>query len=288
MITENKTFCLFGKAVLNKIAIQPPFEVQTQMNNEACFLYVLEGEQTSISATEKVIAKKDESILEKCGNYLNKIKGAEEGNSTEFITIHFFPETIKAIYKDEIPDFLKSSKEKKIISGMTKIKKNLLLKKFFDSLLFYFENEELVDDEILKLKIKELILLLVKTQNDETVSSILANLFTTKSYNLKETINANLYSSISINQLAQLCALSRSSFIREFKKEYNQTPATYIKSEKIKRAAELLKYSSESISGIAYDCGFNNLAHFSRSFDEKYQLSPSKYRLEQTGKKLNQ
>ena len=161
---------------------------------------------------------------------------------------------------------------------MTKLKKNLLLKKFFDSLLFYFENEELIDDELLKLKIKELILLLVKTQNDKTVASILANMFTPRIYNLKEMVNAHLYSSIGVNELAKLCALSRSSFIREFKKTYNQAPAAYLKGKKLKRAAELLQYSSEPISTIAFECGFNNLAHFSRSFTEKFQVSPSKYK----------
>lgn len=283
MITENKTFYLFGKPVLNKISVQPPFEIQTQMNNEACFLYVLEGEQTSISATEKVTAKKGESILEKCGNYLSKINIVQENTATEFIAIHFFPETIKGIFNDEIPVFLKPFKENTILPTMTKVKASILIKKFFDSLLFYFENEELMDEELLKLKIKELILLLVKTQNDKTVASILANMFTPRVYNLKETVNANLYSSISVDQLALLCALSRSSFIREFKKIYNQVPAAYLKNEKLKRAAELLEFSSDSVSTIAYDCGFNNLAHFSRSFVEKYQVSPSKYKMKQIG-----
>ena len=98
MIIENKAFCLFGKPVLNKISIQPPFETLTQMNNEACFLYVLEGEQTTISASEKVTAKKGESILEKCGNYLNKVNLVQEKTLTEYIIIHFFPETIKGVF----------------------------------------------------------------------------------------------------------------------------------------------------------------------------------------------
>ncbi|MBL4669963.1 MAG: helix-turn-helix transcriptional regulator [Flavobacteriales bacterium] len=281
MITKNKTFCLFGKPVLNKITVKPPFEIQTQMNNEACFLYVLEGEQTSMSAIERVTAKKGESILEKCGNYLSKINIVQENTTTEFITIHFFPDTIKGIFNDEIPVFLKPTKENKILPTMTKIKASILMKKFFESLLFYFENEELIDEELLKLKIKELILLLVKTQNDKTVTSILANMFTPRIYNLKETVNAHLYSSISVDELAKLCALSRSSFIREFKNIYGQAPAAYLKNKKLKRAAELLAFSSDTVSIIAYDCGFNNLAHFSRSFVEKYQVSPSKYKLKQ-------
>tara|TARA_B100000809_G_scaffold234148_1_gene251397 strand:+ start:136 stop:465 length:330 start_codon:yes stop_codon:yes gene_type:complete len=106
-------------------------------------------------------------------------------------------------------------------------------------------------------------------------------MFTPRVYNLKEIINAHLYSSISVDELSKLCALSRSSFIREFKKIYDQAPAAYLKNEKLKRAAELLKLSSNSVSTIAYSCGFNNLAHFSRSFIEKYHIPPSKYKLKQ-------
>jgi AraC-like DNA-binding protein len=284
MITENRTFSLLGKAVLNKVTVEPPFEIQTHMKNEACFLYVLEGEQTSISTTERITVGKGESILEKCGRYLNEVNLIGKEASAQFITVHFYPETIKAIFNDKVPTFLKPSKERKAISNMAKIKANILIKKFFDSLSFYFENEELVDEEILKLKIKELILLLVKTQNNKILGSIFSNLFRPRTYNLRETVNAHLYSNISVDQLAKLCALSRSSFIREFKKEYQLTPAAYLKNEKLKRAADLLKYSSESVGNITYDCGFNNLAHFSRSFNNKYKLSPSKYRLEQISK----
>ncbi|WP_142784126.1 helix-turn-helix domain-containing protein [Changchengzhania lutea] len=282
MIIESKTFTFLGKAVFNKIIIRPPFELPGKMIQEACFIYVLEGQHIEISEDSHLSVTKGESVLKKCGNYLSRVNVTKKDVLNNIITIHFYPETLKAIYADKLPDFLKQS-NKVVVPNMTKVKANGLLEKYFDSLLFYFENQELVDDEILKLKIKELILLLVKTQNDQTVFSILSNLFTPRIYNLKEIINAHIYTAISIDQLANLTFLSRSSFIREFKKEYNQNPAHYIKNKKLERAAELLTYSSEPISAIAYDCGFNNPAHFSRSFYSKYNASPSKYRLEQIG-----
>lgn len=285
MIIENKSFSLYGKEIFNKITILPPFEVQNQMLNEACLLYTIEGEQIATSQTEQLTARKGEAILEKCGNYLNGTINKKSSN--RFITVHFYPEILKKLYDNELPKYLKPSYKNPLVSNMTKVQGNKIIEKYFDSILFYFENQGLVDDEILKLKIKELILLLVKTQNDQMVTSILSNLFTPSVYNLKEIVTAHLYSSISIDSLAKLCALSRSTFIREFKKEYQHTPALYIKNKKLERAAELLKFSSESVGNIAYDSGFNNLAHFSRSFYTKYKSSPSKYRLKQTGKYLN-
>jgi len=284
MIIKKRTFSLFGKEVLNKISVKPPYEAQSQMLDEACLLYVLDGEPVFISETAQLTGKRGEAILQKCGIYLNKIYATKKNSPNEFITIHFHPEILKEVFNDELPDVLKPSRKSPLISNMTAIRGNAMIKKFFDSLLFYFEYEELIDDEILKLKIKELILLLIKTQNDQEIASILANLFTLRAYNLKEIVSAHVYTTTSIDQLAKLCALSRSSFIRDFKKEYRQTPAAYIKNKKLERAADLLTYSSESIGTIAYSCGFNNSAHFSRSFYIKYKDPPSKYRLKQTDK----
>ena len=42
--------------------------------------------------------------------------------------------------------------------------------------------------------------------------------------------------------------------------------------------AELLKVSEASVSDIAWQTGFNDVAHFSRSFKSVHQLSPKAYR----------
>ena len=49
----------------------------------------------------------------------------------------------------------------------------------------------------------------------------------------------------------------------------------------------MLLVSDENISGIAYDCGFNSLAHFSKSFKEKYGETPSQFKLNQKNKLLS-
>jgi AraC-like DNA-binding protein len=81
--------------------------------------------------------------------------------------------------------------------------------------------------------------------------------------------------------------LSLSSFKREFKKNYNDSPANYIRNKKLEKAADLLLISEERITDIAFDCGFNDLANFSTLFHDKFNCTPSAYRLNQIGKLLN-
>lgn len=72
-----------------------------------------------------------------------------------------------------------------------------------------------------------------------------------------------------------------SSFKREFAKLYNDSPANYIKTKKLEKAAELLLVSDQRITEIAFDCGFNDLANFTKSFNDKYNTTPTNYRVQQ-------
>ena len=112
----------------------------------------------------------------------------------------------------------------------------------------------------------------------------MCNLFSTKTFEFKEVVEAHIFSPISIADLARLTNKSLASFKREFKINYQDSPSNYIKSRRLEKAAKLLSISNDSISSIAYDCLFNNVAHFSNSFKLKYKLNPSNYRLSQLRK----
>ncbi len=195
----------------------------------------------------------------------------------EAIAIHLYPDVLKMIYDKEFPNFLKSVDEIQP-SNYQKIKGSQLLKSYIESLQFYFDNPALVSEELLKLKLKELILLLAKTDNLQKIKNLLNNMFSKKDIDFKSIIEANIYNDLSINELAILTNLSLSSFKRSFKNHYEISPAKYIKQRRLEKATELLKATNLRISDIAFDTGFNDLAHFSKSFQAKYKLSPSEFR----------
>ncbi|HAU52076.1 MAG TPA: AraC family transcriptional regulator, partial [Sphingobacterium sp.] len=155
---------------------------------------------------------------------------------------------------------------------------NFLIQKYVEGLLFYFENPSLINEDILVLKLKEIILLLSQTRNASVIRVILSQLFSSSTYSFKQIIEANLFSQLTIEQLAEQNNLSVSSFKREFAKLYQDTPASYIKNKKLEKAAELLLVSDQRVSEIAFNCGFNDLATFTKSFSDKYHISPTNYR----------
>ncbi len=127
-------------------------------------------------------------------------------------------------------------------------------------------------------------LLLAQSQNASAVQMILSQLFSPTAYSFRQIIEANLFSQVTIEQLAEQSNLSISSFKREFTKLYNDTPAHYIRNKKLEKAAELLLLSDERVTDIAWECGFNDLATFTKNFSDKYHITPSGYRQQQKEK----
>lgn len=277
MIKDHKQFNLFDKKLIEKVVLKPPFTAPGVMRNEACFIYAVQGKAQAIGAVDSVNFSSEEAVVMKCGNYLNRWLEEREGEQCEAIAIHFYPEVLKKVYEKELPGFL-SDVQSENSSSLEKIKSSQLLRNYIHGLQFYFENPNLVSEELLRIKLKELILLLAKTDNSEAIRSLISSLFTPTVYNLKEFVESQILHNLSLQEMAILYGTSLSSFKREFAKAYGCSPAKYFKRRKLERAAQLLTHGDDRISEVAFACGFNEVAHFSRSFQEQYGLTPTQYR----------
>jgi len=280
MVTDYKKFDLFGKTLIQKLDLKPPFEFTFPLAEQACFIYILKGEMDYRSEGDHLEIKTRQSLLLNCLNSGKKIQTSHAESNGEIVIVTFHPDILKKIYDRELPQILKPN-DRITNQSRAAINNDFLIQKYIDGLLFYFENPSLVNEDILVLKLKEIILLLSQTQDAEIVQVILSQLFSSTAFTFKQIIEANLFSQTGIEDLAEKCNLSVSSFKREFRKLYDYSPAHYIKTKRLERAAELLVASNERITDIAYDCGFNDLANFTKSFHGKFGTSPSQYRSKQ-------
>jgi len=277
MIKDYKKIDLFGKTCIQKVDLNAPHEFKFPVADQACFLYMYSG-NTSFQMTEnKIDIPTNHALLLNCLHSDRKIKNNDR--ESEIIIITFHPDVLQKIYDKELPKIFQKSTAIDNQSAYC-VKHDFLIHKYIEGLLFYFENPILVNEEILILKIKEIILLLAQTQNAETIQVILSQLFSPTTYLFKQIIEAHLYTIVSLEELAQKNNQSLSSFKREFNKIYKDSPASYIKNKKLERAAELLVVSNKRIADIAFECGFNDFANFTKSFHDKFAMSPTHYRLD--------
>ncbi len=272
---------LFEKAI-----IRPPFKKPHPMPDEACFLYILDGQNQTISENSVTLASEREALLMKCGSYYTRMLPSDKTGLYEAVAIHFYPEVMKKIYKDQLPYFLKIENHAQSLN-ITKLQSDEMIQKYIENVLFYFKHPEIVTEELLELKLKEIMVLLGNSNRSKEVREILNSLFTPRAFSFKEVIHAHIFSNLSLEELAEITNLSVSSFKREFKKIYQDSPANYMRSKRLEKAKDLLLMSELTISEIAYDCGFNDLTGFSRSFKEKFGESPSEYKMSQNAKPLS-
>lgn len=91
-------------------------------------------------------------------------------------------------------------------------------------------------------------------------------------------INNNYTRKISINEVADQVNMSSSAFSHYFKKRTLQSFSDHVLELRLGRAAQLLLHTELPITQIVYESGFQNVSHFNRSFNKKYNTSPLKYR----------
>ncbi len=84
-----------------------------------------------------------------------------------------------------------------------------------------------------------------------------------------------------LDSLAEVAHMSRSTFIRHFEKCFGRTPMDYLRDVRLRRGAQLLQVSDNSVDGIASKVGFASRSHFSKAFQEQFGNSPADFRKQQ-------
>jgi len=84
-------------------------------------------------------------------------------------------------------------------------------------------------------------------------------------------------SDFSTEDFAGEVGMSRSSLHRKLQALTNQPTHEFLRTLRLKRAAQLLKQSAGTITEIAYAVGFTNPSHFSKIFRQQFGQSPSEF-----------
>ncbi|MBN1436810.1 MAG: helix-turn-helix transcriptional regulator [Sedimentisphaerales bacterium] len=93
-----------------------------------------------------------------------------------------------------------------------------------------------------------------------------------------EYIEDHLAEAIHNEKLAEICCMSKTNFIRRFRRELGQTPAEYVRERRVAASAISLIFTQDSIETIAQTHGFPNRYYFSRVFAQLLGITPAAYR----------
>ncbi len=91
-------------------------------------------------------------------------------------------------------------------------------------------------------------------------------------------IKENYARDITTNEVAEISNLTVPAFCNYFKKNFGVTFTDFLNQFRINQACLLLT-ENQNISEVGFQCGFNSLAYFSRTFKQVKNLSPKEFQL---------
>jgi AraC-like DNA-binding protein len=91
-------------------------------------------------------------------------------------------------------------------------------------------------------------------------------------------LNKNFDKNITLNEAARIASMSDVAFSRFFKMRSGKTFIDTVNEIRLGHASRMLIDTTQSITEVAYKCGFNNISNFNRIFKKKKDCTPKEFR----------
>jgi len=148
----------------------------------------------------------------------------------------------------------------------------------YTSLIPYFNQKLPLPESIVEIKFKELLYNILINPANKYILSYINSLADGYATPLWEIMEKNYMYGLKLSEYAVLTNMSLATFKREFKNYYATSPGKWLTKKRLQRAKRFLETSQKNISDIAFENGFSNVSHFSRTFKEHYGKSPVAHR----------
>lgn len=189
-----------------------------------------------------------------------------------FLSDELIRETINEIKSKLI---LSSSSATEEFTAKT-VQTSEFLEGYFHSMLTYFRGINRPPDHILVLKLKELLLNLISS--DPLLTAYFSSLAESDKPSLQQIMEKNYCFKLRLEDYADLCHRSLSTFKRDFLQIYKETPGKWIMKRRVAHAANLLVNSNQTVTEVAFETGFEDLSHFCRVFKQVTGKNPTDYK----------
>ncbi len=134
-----------------------------------------------------------------------------------------------------------------------------------------------------QLKVKAFIMLLIAALSDNDLLTRAPSAPDPKAEALKTVltyVTEHYHEKIYLRDLASLMNLNEQYFSRFFKTAIGKTPFEYINEVRIRKAAEALEQTNDSILDISLQSGFGNMGHFIDVFKRSTGMRPLEFRMQ--------
>ena len=238
------------------------------------FSYAFAGEMVLKTLEGEYIFKAGECIFAKKGSIIS----ASHLIHADFCELRVFipDDFIKSVFqKYRIP--LSAAEPNEKTDTLIPLITDDVLKVYFHSLLTYFNQSIPPPEALLKLKFEELVVNILSGNTHRQLKCFFGEICRSGKPSIKEIMEANFFSNLSLEEFARLCARSLSAFKQEFKSIFQTTPGKWLQEKRLEYSRYLLETTTFNVDEVCAVTGFENRSHFIRVFKSKFGLTPGKF-----------
>lgn len=237
---------------------------------EHVLTYQIAGKLTLSNGNKNYESEAGSLSLVKRNQLLKFIKQPPSNGEFRSLSIYLSQQTLKSFSREYNIVIAHKEYDKPVCTVRT----NALMKSFMESLLVYHHAESLGNPDLIELKIKELLILLLQAEPE--LKNLLFDFNDPFKIDLEAFMNKNYHFNVHLERFAYLTGRSLASFKRDFEKIFAQTPGKWLQQKRLQEAYYLISSKGRTASDVYLDLGFEDLSHFSFAFKKQFGMSPTK------------
>jgi AraC-like DNA-binding protein len=237
---------------------------------EHVFSYQIAGSMILNDGNKIYALKEGDFRFIKRNQLIKFIKQPPEGGEFKSLSVYLDQETLRNFSMEYGYKAVQHTEENTVLE----LQSNKLLTSYIDSLLPYQESDQTGNQQLVSLKLREAILILLRT--NPGLKNILFDFTEPGNIDLEGFMNKNFHFNVQLQRFAYLTGRSLATFKRDFEKIFHLSPSRWLQQRRLQEAHYLIKEKGKAVSDVYLDLGFEDLSHFSFVFKKKYGVAPSK------------
>lgn len=271
-----KTIVLPDELPIEKLQFVQVYDYHTKQEitkqqiilNQNTFSFLTEGTKEVFFDSSALSIDNSSFLLMKAGHCLMTEKLSAIHNYRS-ILLFFSNEIILKIMRKAAVNVIKGQ----INQSVYAFQYDAFIQRFVASLLDISKLSQSAQAKLLEVKLEEILLYLTEMNGFDFLNSLLSNGNNNKQ-KLIYTVESNVFSKLTIPELAFLCNMSISTFKREFEKCYSDSPMKWFQNKRLEHAHYLIHQEQKNASEIYLDIGYENLSSFIQAYKIKYGITP--------------